>query len=142
MPDRPKTASASKTQQAGKTSGSPEPFSPGISALAQQFSEKSRQQAEHTERMLNSEFQRFGNAIRERLKAEQKKTENAIADHSRQLLSLRRGFSWAVMVVVLLVGVLIGVGAALKLNQPQPAEWVVCEEAQLMNNLKTACRTR
>ena len=141
MPDKPKTASASKTRQAGKTSGSPERFTPKISELAQQFSERSRQQAESTERVLSSEFQKFGNAIRSRLQDEQKKTENAIADHSQQLLSVRRRLSWAVMAAVLLVGVLIGAGVTLKLAQP--TEWVQCVEwEQNPKTLKTLCKVR
>lgn len=144
MPDKPKPASASKTQPAGKTSASPERFTPRISELAQQFSEKSRLQAGNIEQALNSEFQRFGTAIRARLRDEQKKTESAIADHSRHLLSLHRWFSWVVMAAFLLVGVLIGAGVTWKLVQPN--EWMVCQEFKFLDNqdnkIIAACRTR
>lgn len=80
-----------------------------ISRLAQGFEQRSKQQAESTEKAVRSAFKKHERALLSALAESEKRTSDAIRDQNRRLSAIAlKGWLWIVLVIALLLSASAG----------------------------------
>lgn len=104
MPEKPRSASASKTQKEAEISGSKGPSTPKILTLAQTFEQNSKQQASDTRKAVSAEFKKLRAHISEELRSSEQSSSAAIHAQNQRLRALAlKGWLWMALSIALVL---------------------------------------